>query len=770
MRMTRPSSLLRALCASLLLTAGYAAAQQPINADLITRGTLAPARIADGTLGSAKLGGDIGVFGRTLIASVNNTAARASLGLVIGADVQAYDVELAALAGLISAADRLPYYTGSGTAALATFTAAGRALVGDADNVAQRARLGLGGAAVLNVGTASGTVAAGDDSRLTNDRTASGLRTASSVVSVSAASAPTAGQVLTATSGTAAAWATPATGGVSPGRTISTTAPLTGGGDLSVDRTLSINEATTSTPGSMSAADKTKLDSIASGATANASDAALRDRSTHTGSQAAGTISDFASASRTQAEAALIAGDNISITPAGTGATRTLTIASTAAGVTDGSVTDAKVAAGAAIAESKLALASDAAAGVPSRRTLGTGALQAAAGNDARLSDARVPTDGSVTDAKVAAGAAIAESKLSLASDAAAGTPSRRTLGTGALQAAAGNDARLSDARVPTDGSVTDAKVAAGAAIAESKLALASDAAAGVPSRRTLGTGALQAAAGNDARLSDQRVPTDGSVTTTKLNSSLLTAFNGKLGAAETGGATLAFGAVPDGAYLRRSGTSLVGDPAGSVSAFKLASRTGSETDRPSASGNAGRAIRLVNLGTGSGYARSIWQESDGTTWGNVNGVATFYSDWTPASPITLPDTTQQAIGPTITVPAGLLGPKSQIRILPHVRASAAQSGNALRVFLGGQILYLSGGGWFESTPRVVVTNAGSTGAQTRNGIGNNSTGWGGSNTDTYSAQLALDTTTDLNITFTVTGVATNTMTFMGVTVEVVNP
>jgi hypothetical protein len=44
-----------------------------------------------------------------------------------------------------------------------------------------------------------------------------------------------------------------------------------------------------------------------------------------------------------------------------------------------------------------------------------------------------------VTDAKVAASAAIAESKLALASDAAAGTASRRTLGTGAQQAAAGN-------------------------------------------------------------------------------------------------------------------------------------------------------------------------------------------------------------------------------------------------------------------------------------------------------------------------------------------
>jgi hypothetical protein len=46
---------------------------------------------------------------------------------------------------------------------------------------------------------------------------------------------------------------------------------------------------------------------------------------------------------------------------------------------------------------------------------------------------------GIVTDAMVAAGAAIAESKLSLATDAVAGTGSRRTLGAGAQQAMAGN-------------------------------------------------------------------------------------------------------------------------------------------------------------------------------------------------------------------------------------------------------------------------------------------------------------------------------------------
>lgn len=67
------------------------------------------------------------------------------------------------------------------------------------------------------VGTTAGTVAAGDDSRMTDDRTASGLRSATTVVSVSAATAPSSGQVLTATSSTAATWQTPSGGGTPGG-------------------------------------------------------------------------------------------------------------------------------------------------------------------------------------------------------------------------------------------------------------------------------------------------------------------------------------------------------------------------------------------------------------------------------------------------------------------------------------------------------------------------------------------------------------------------
>lgn len=72
-----------------------------------------------------------------------STAADARISSAVGSTVQAYHANLAAFAGLSLIADRLPYANGSGTLALATLTAAGRALMDDADASAQLTTLGV---------------------------------------------------------------------------------------------------------------------------------------------------------------------------------------------------------------------------------------------------------------------------------------------------------------------------------------------------------------------------------------------------------------------------------------------------------------------------------------------------------------------------------------------------------------------------------------------------------------------------------------------------
>lgn len=130
------------------------------NAALAALAALTPSanKMAYYTSGTAAALADLSAFGRTLIDDADAATARATLGLILGTDVQAYDADLAAVAGLSSSG--VIARTGAGTAAARTITGtANQIAVTNGDGVSGNPTLALAGHPADLAGL---TLAAGD--------------------------------------------------------------------------------------------------------------------------------------------------------------------------------------------------------------------------------------------------------------------------------------------------------------------------------------------------------------------------------------------------------------------------------------------------------------------------------------------------------------------------------------------------------------------------------------------------------------------------------
>lgn len=142
--------------------------------------------------------------GQVLTAS-NSTTATWALPVQLTSNTPTDVTAAAASVGVGTAAARDDHKHNISTGAPTSLSVGGSNVTGTASSLSRSDHVhGLPA-----FGSTAGTFTQGDDSRLSDDRTSSGVRTATTVVSVSAATAPSSGQVLTATSSTVATWQTP---------------------------------------------------------------------------------------------------------------------------------------------------------------------------------------------------------------------------------------------------------------------------------------------------------------------------------------------------------------------------------------------------------------------------------------------------------------------------------------------------------------------------------------------------------------------------------
>lgn len=169
-----------------------------------------------GTLHAAATGSVAGFLSTTDKTKLDGIASGAA---ALTASAPANVTKAAAAVGVATDAARADHKHDITTAAAGASTPGDAAAEGTATSIARSDHQH----SMPAFGSTAGTFCQGDDSRLSDDRTASGIRTATTVVAVSAAAAPAANQALVATGSAAATWQAP----ISPSGEIQSTATRT---------------------------------------------------------------------------------------------------------------------------------------------------------------------------------------------------------------------------------------------------------------------------------------------------------------------------------------------------------------------------------------------------------------------------------------------------------------------------------------------------------------------------------------------------------------